>query len=61
MKRIAVAFDECGTEIFIEMGKSETLDTLRERHPECSFRYIKTESIDYWHDRNTGDQDDYGY
>ena len=61
MKRIAVGFDECGTEIFIEMGKSETLDTLSERYPECSFRYTKTEDIDYWHDRNTGDQDDYGY
>lgn len=59
MRRIAVGFDECGTEIQIEIGQLVDIDRLRRKYPECSFNEIKTEDIDHWHNMNTGDQDDY--
>lgn len=51
-RRLAVGRDECGTEIHIEMSADETLDSLRERYPECCFGYIKEEDIDFWHNLN---------
>ena len=38
----AVAWDECGTEVFIAMGQNDTLDTLKDKHPEYTFRYVQS-------------------
>lgn len=41
MSKEAVAFDECGTMVTILMSKGDTLDTLNEKYPEYTFRYVQ--------------------
>ena len=41
MSKEAVAYDECGTEVYITMGQGDTLDTLNDKHPEYTFRYVQ--------------------
>ena len=47
MKKVAVAYNECGTEIHIEMDASETLLTLKEKHPQYWVRCYK-EDLEEW-------------
>ena len=37
----AVAYDECGTKVFVAMGQDDTLAKLRLRYPEWTFRYVQ--------------------
>ena len=54
MSKEAVAFNECGTMVTIVMGQGDTLDTLNEKYPEYTFRYVQ-DVPDY------SDHDDHDY
>lgn len=39
LMKLAICFDECGSEISIECSSNETAEQLRARYPEYRFRY----------------------
>ena len=54
--KLAICYDECGAEIFIECSNDQTSEQLLASYPEYKFRYW--EDSDRYYDQDQGDHYD---
>lgn len=59
LMKLAICFDECGSEISIECSSDETVEQLRARYPEYRFRYWEQSDPDRWHNDWSEDRSHY--